>query len=92
MTYTTNVYGALYGYPWGAGMHFWSLAVEEQFYLFWPWLVLLVPRRHLLTAVWASIGLALVYRFACAAAGRMGTVAMLPPGCIDQFALGRRWR
>jgi peptidoglycan/LPS O-acetylase OafA/YrhL len=88
VTYTTNVYGALYGYPWNAGMHFWSLAVEEQFYLLWPWLVLLVPRRHLLKTVWGAIGLALVYRIACAAAGRMGTIAMLPPGCIDQFALG----
>ena len=31
-----------------AGMgHFWSLAVEEQFYLCWPWVVLLAPRKQL---------------------------------------------
>jgi peptidoglycan/LPS O-acetylase OafA/YrhL len=36
---------------WNAGAycfgHFWSLAVEEQFYLFWPWIVLMTSRRTL---------------------------------------------
>ncbi len=34
---------------------FWSLAVEEQFYLFWPWLVLWLDARRL-----ATIALAIV--------------------------------
>lgn len=27
-------------------VHYWSLGVEEQFYLFWPWLVKLTKGRH----------------------------------------------
>lgn len=31
-------------------VHFWSIAVEEQFYLFWPWTVKLSKNRTLLVA------------------------------------------
>jgi peptidoglycan/LPS O-acetylase OafA/YrhL len=42
--------------------HFWSLAVEEQFYLVWPFLVLFWPRRWLAGAMWGLIGLTVVSR------------------------------
>lgn len=48
LTYTTNLWYGIHLYEHVPGAHFWSLAVEEQFYLIWPWLVLLAPRRHLL--------------------------------------------
>jgi peptidoglycan/LPS O-acetylase OafA/YrhL len=35
--------------------HFWTLAVEEQFYVFWPAIILLAPRRHLLTILLARL-------------------------------------
>ncbi len=37
--------------------HFWSLAIEEQFYLLWPIVVLLLPLRSLL---WLAIALMVV--------------------------------
>ena len=43
--------------------HFWSLAVEEQFYLVWPFLVLFCPRRRLLAILWAMIVGAFCFRF-----------------------------
>jgi peptidoglycan/LPS O-acetylase OafA/YrhL len=42
--------------------HFWTLAVEEQFYLFWPLVLLLQPRRlNEKTCLWL-IGFSLVFR------------------------------
>ena len=34
--------------------HFWSLCVEEQFYLFWPWIVFWIKDRRKLMVVCAS--------------------------------------
>lgn len=42
--------------------HFWSLAVEEQFYLIWPLVVLLFPERFLLQICFILLSLALPFR------------------------------
>jgi peptidoglycan/LPS O-acetylase OafA/YrhL len=45
--YASNIARAIWSLPsFGLG-HLWSLAIEEQFYLLWPLVVLLVPRRAL---------------------------------------------
>ena len=62
LTYTTNFW-TIKNNEWGfyAG-HFWSLAVEEQFYLIWPVILLSVPRKRLIWLIGMGIGCALVFR------------------------------
>jgi peptidoglycan/LPS O-acetylase OafA/YrhL len=44
--------------------HFWSLSVEEQFYVFWPMLLLLVPEKYLKKLFLSFIALGPVLRAA----------------------------
>ena len=44
--YVGNYYQGLNHYPENGLSHAWSLGVEEQFYLIWPALVLMLVKRH----------------------------------------------
>ena len=79
--------------------HFWSLAVEEQFYLFWPLLLFLVPSKNLNNILILMIILGPVLRLLTALActydpfnvinGRVDLVVyVLPLSHIDAFAAG----
>ena len=45
VTYTVNYFNALHHHPSTSVAHAWSLAVEEQFYLLWPLLFIVLARR-----------------------------------------------
>ncbi len=75
----------------GVFSHLWSLAVEEQFYLFWPLFVLWTPKKHLAKGMSVVVLVGVLWRIVCwnmdSPEGRvMGVV--LPMGCIDEFAIG----
>jgi peptidoglycan/LPS O-acetylase OafA/YrhL len=51
------------GWMHGAGInHFWSLSIEEQFYLFWPLLIALFRKKSFLTLCLSTIVLSMMVR------------------------------
>lgn len=87
-TYLSNLYFAINGWR-GPISPFWSLAVEEQFYLVWPWLILFLPRRHLVPVIAFVILLAPLFRLVATLAGlNFVAVMVLPFACLDTLGLG----
>jgi peptidoglycan/LPS O-acetylase OafA/YrhL len=88
-TYLVNVQIAREGWPdFGALGHFWSLAVEEQFYLLWPLAVFLLPRRPLMALCVGVGGLAVGFRLALHLAAREEAAFVLLPARVDALAAG----
>jgi len=73
LTYTLNFLIGLRG--WHQPGHFWSLGVEEQFYLFWPWFVYLLPRPLLKRILVGAMILAPCLRLALTWAAAAGMVS-----------------
>ena len=67
--------------------HFWSLAVEEQFYLVWPVIILLTARWALLSVLVVSAVFSIFFRVILMSRG-LGFVDILMPSCVDSLALG----
>ena len=79
--------------------HFWSLSVEEQFYVFWPLLLFLVPKKHLKKLFLVFIALGPVLRVILFFAFKYHLVSWFrdevawgiysfPISHIDAFAIG----
>ncbi|MGO9831404.1 MAG: acyltransferase family protein, partial [Myxococcaceae bacterium] len=90
--YGVNVFSALRG-DWALPFidHFWSLAVEEHFYLVWPFVVWALAGRPKVL-LWTSLGVALgalVARMVCAGLGvNEHALYVLTPFRLDGLALG----
>lgn len=87
--YLSNVWIYVGGVWPGTISHFWSLAVEEQFYLVWPTLIVFAPARLLVPVVCLAIASAPLFRWWLAELGqRESFLALLTPGCMDSLGVG----
>lgn len=88
--YLSNVYFALQGEWLGQASHFWSLCIEEQFYLAWPVFILFAPKRILRPFILLTIGSALVFRLM--GESLLGltpfAIGVLPFSSLDTLGIG----
>jgi len=87
--YLSNVLFAWKNSYFGSVSPFWSLAVEQHFYLIWPWIVLSVPQRRLAAVFIAAAISGLAFRLGIHAAGWNDiAVNVLTPTAFEPFGIG----
>jgi peptidoglycan/LPS O-acetylase OafA/YrhL len=90
--YAVNIYIAKHG-EWAFSYldHFWSLAIEEHFYLFWPLVVFLLarrPRALIAVSLVTSVGAMLARLIGSLMGLSWWTTYTLTPFRLDGLALG----
>ncbi len=76
-------------WPGGKLAHLWSLAVEEQFYLFWPWLMVFVNSKYIKHTIlfFIILGFTSNYIFKLLLE-KKELINILTPTCFDGFGVG----
>ena len=73
---------------WPPGVsHFWTLAVEQQYYLVWPLVILWTPRRALPVVLMILALMSPLTRYSSDSGGWL-SMDLIPWGLLDNFALG----
>jgi len=69
--------------------HLWSICVQEQFYLLWPLIILLLPRKWILSAIIAVACAGIAFRIGCVIfSAPIVARWVLPFGSLDSLAAG----
>ena len=91
-SYLSNIYYAWHGHGDAIAdpfLHLWSLSVEEQFYLLWPFIALVLSRRSLLVFLCVCIVGSTAFRVSAAHfVPALASVRYLTPSCLDALAVG----
>ncbi|RNI31617.1 acyltransferase family protein [Rufibacter latericius] len=70
---------------WGNLTHLWSMSVEQQFYLFWPLLILFTPRRFLPYTILLFISIGIISQNTIP---NREFLWVLPQTCFDALGIG----
>ncbi|TAE49901.1 MAG: acyltransferase, partial [Bacteroidetes bacterium] len=89
LTYTSNYY-IISADKWpGIVSHLWSLAVEEHFYLVWPFLILFLPQKRILPAILTVLAGGVLFRlYLLMTGGTYISTYISTPSCADALAMG----
>lgn len=70
-------------------VHLWSLCVEEQFYIFFPFLIFFIPKSKLKITIYGLIILGILSRFLLwQFDAPKNSIYALLPSCADAFGIG----
>jgi peptidoglycan/LPS O-acetylase OafA/YrhL len=87
LSYLTNFYIVINGWPLVVS-HLWSLAVEQQFYMIWPFVIFFLPRALLPSALILLIASSLAFRIVWRdMVGGVGA-DVLAPASFDALGMG----
>ncbi|MEO8564229.1 MAG: acyltransferase [bacterium] len=89
LSYTTNFLLANVGHNLPPITPFWSLAVEEHFYIFWPFIALFASRRMMWTSATLMVVISVASRGIASFNGANYTQATMPTyASLDGIAIG----
>ncbi len=89
ITYTSNIFQSINNVYIGDFNHFWSLAVEEQFYLFWPFVILFIkPNKTFIVIIFTIIFALIIRTYLHLYVGKWMATSYFTLSCMHALGLG----